>query len=143
MGISWRQRWGAQPILVRCALVAYAIGFVVGTRAHVAYLISGGLRAYSAFGPVPVQVFFHLLLIVDPIVVVLVLLVRPIGIWLGLVVMVLDLAANGFANRSAVAYDWWWLVRPTGMLPLTFFGLFVFATAIPLARRLPAGSRVD
>ncbi|HEX4223748.1 MAG TPA: hypothetical protein VHZ97_15380 [Pseudonocardiaceae bacterium] len=140
--MSLRQRWGAQPILVRCGLLAYAIGFIVGTRAHVAYLISGGLHAYSAFGPVPVQVFFHLLLIADPIVVVLVLLARPVGIWLGLVVMVLDLAANVFANRSAIAHDWWWLVRPTGMLLLTFFGLFVFGTAIPLARRLPAGSPV-
>ncbi|HEY4454373.1 MAG TPA: hypothetical protein VGN81_08685 [Pseudonocardiaceae bacterium] len=136
MGISLRQRWSGLPIAARCALVMYAIGFAVGTRKHVADLMGGGLGAYSGFGPVAVQVFFLSLALIDPIVIVLVLLARPIGVWLGLAVMIGDVAANVSATWTTVRQDWVWLIRPTGLLLITAFGLFAFVTAIPLARRL-------
>ena len=86
MGVRWRQRWGDQPVWARCALVVWAIGFAVGTRAHVVDLVRGGLGVYASFGPVVLQVFFISLVVLDPMVVVLVVLARPSGVWLGLVV---------------------------------------------------------
>lgn len=131
-----RRRWRGLPIAARCALVGYAIGFAVGARKHVADLMSGWLGAYSGLGPVVVQVFFLSLAVIDPIVIVLVLLARPFGVWLGLAVMVGDVTANVFATWEIVRQDWVWLIRPTGLLLILAFGLFVFVTAIPLARRL-------
>ena len=133
------QRWGGLPIAARCALVVYAIGFAVGTRKHVADVMSGGFGVYSGW-PVAVQLFFLSLALVDPIVIVLVVLVRPAGVWLGLAVMIGDVAANVFVTWASVRPDWVWLVRPTGLLLITVFGLFVFVTAIPLARRLTSGA---
>ena len=133
-----RQRWGAQPVWVRCALVVYVIGFVEGTRAHVADLLRGGLGAYASYGPVVLQVFFISLVVLDPIVVVLVALARPNGVWLGLVVMAMDVPANVFANWSMLRQDWWSLVRPGGMLPLTLFSVFVLVSVVPLLRHLSA-----
>lgn len=134
-----RQRWGGLPIAARWALVAYAIGFAVGTRKHVADLMSGGFGVYSSW-PVAVQVFFVGLALIDPIVIVLVALARPAGVWLGLAVMIGDVAANLFVTWAIVQQDWVWLVRPNGLLLITVFGVFVFVTAIPLARRLTSGA---
>lgn len=134
--ISVRQRWRGLPLAARCTLVVYAIGFAIGARKHVADLVSGGFGVYSGLGPVLVQAFFVSLAFIDPLVIVLVLLARPVGVWLGLVVMIGDLAANLSANWTMFEQDWAWLVRPTGLLLITAFSLFVFVTAIPLARIL-------
>jgi NhaP-type Na+/H+ and K+/H+ antiporter len=97
-----------------------------------------GLGAYASFGPVVLQVFFISLVILDPIVVVLVALARPSGVWLGLIVMAVDMPANVFVNWPMLRQDWWSLVRPAGMLPLTLFTVFVLVSAVPLSRRLSA-----
>ncbi|MER7988775.1 hypothetical protein ABTY53_24740 [Streptomyces noursei] len=48
------------------------------------------------------------------------------------VVMTLDVVANWYVNWPLLVADptWWW--RPVGLLPITLFGLFVVATAVPL-----------
>jgi hypothetical protein len=138
VGIGWQRRWGAQPVWVRCALVVYVVGFAVGTCAHVVDLVRGGFGVYASFGPVVLQVFFISLVVLDPIVVVLVALARPSGVWLGLVVMAMDVPANVLVNWPMLRQDWWLLVRPGGLLFLTLFGVFVLVSVVPLSRCLSA-----
>ena len=60
----------------RCVLVADAAGFTDGTGAHVRDLARGGLSAYR-FAPAAVQVFFVGLVLLDPLLGVLLVLMRP------------------------------------------------------------------
>jgi len=94
----------------------------------------GGIDAYSSVPQVWIQVFFISLVVVDPLVVVLAAFVRREGIWLAAGVMVLDVAANWIVNWPALQEDPARLLRPVGVLPITLFGVFVLATALPLLR---------
>ncbi|MFI1198115.1 hypothetical protein K2224_20695 [Streptomyces sp. BHT-5-2] len=129
-----RERWRGLARRARWVLVVYVIGFVEGTCAHVLDLARGGIHAYAAFAPVPVQVLFVSLVVLDPLVVVLVGLVRPAGVRLGAGVMALDVLANWIVNWSYMQADPARLLRPVGLLPITLFGLFVLATAVPALR---------
>jgi hypothetical protein len=121
--------------------VVYAGGFLEGTCAHVLDLVSGGLHAYAGFGPLPLQVFFVALVVLDPLVAVLALRARPLGIRLAGVVMPLDVLANWYVNWPWVKDDPAGLLRPVGLLPITLFGAFVLASLLPLLRAV-AGGRV-
>lgn len=127
-----RDRWRGLPRWVRVALAVYVIGFVEGAGAHFLDLAGGGIHFYASFAPVPLQVFFVSLAVLDPLVVVLVTLVRPAGIRLACGVMVLDVAANWIVNWPWLQEDPGWLLRPVGLLPITLFGLFVAVSSVPL-----------
>ncbi|MEU9479388.1 hypothetical protein [Streptomyces sp. NPDC048191] len=131
-----RARWRALPRRARWTLAAYATGFLEGTGSHVLDLARGGLHAYAAFGPLPLQVFFLALVVLDPLVVALTLWARPAGAWLAGVVATADVLANWYVNRSWVAADPAGLLRPVGLLPITVFGMFVGASLLPLLRAL-------
>ncbi|QEV42747.1 hypothetical protein CP978_33160 [Streptomyces nodosus] len=124
-----RERWGGQPVWARWVLAVYVIGFLEGACAHVLDLARDGIHAYAAFPQVPLQVFFVGLVILDPLVVVLVVLVRREGIWLASAVMVADVFANWWGNRHWLQDDPANLVR---LSPVTLFGVFVVAFAHPL-----------
>jgi hypothetical protein len=98
-------------------------------------LARGGLHAY-AFAPAAVQVFFVGLVILDPLAFALILLARPAGAWLAAAVMAADLAANWLVSWSAPAGYRLRLLPPTGLLPITVFGLFVLISFVPLRRSL-------
>ncbi|MCN9243676.1 hypothetical protein NGF19_23290 [Streptomyces sp. RY43-2] len=127
---------------MRRALAVYVIGFLEGTCAHVLDLLRGGIHVYASFAPLPLQVFFVSLAVLDPLVVVLVGLLRPVGIWSACAVMALDVTANWITNWPQVREDWTWLLRPVGLLPITLFGLFVLASAVPLRRAVALGTGV-
>ncbi len=93
----------------------------------------GGLHAYSSVPQTWIQVLFVSLVVLDPLVVALTGFVRREGIWLA-AVMVLDVAANWTGNWPWLAEDPARLLRPVGLLPITLFGMFVLATALPLLR---------
>ena len=112
----------------------YLIGFLEGAGAHCLDLIRGGVHAYASFAPVPLQVFFVSLVVLDPLVVVLVACLRPEGIRLAGGVMVMDVIANWIVNWPQLQEDPAWLLRPVGLLPITLFGLFVVASSVPLLR---------
>ncbi|MEV0637678.1 hypothetical protein AB0I77_22525 [Streptomyces sp. NPDC050619] len=114
----------------------YLIGFLEGAGAHCLDLIRGGIHAYASFAPVPLQVFFVSLVVLDPLVVVLVGLVRPKGVRLASGVMVMDFIANWIVNWPQLQEDPAWLLRPVGLLPITLFGLFVVASSAPLLRAM-------
>ncbi|EST19934.1 hypothetical protein M878_40905 [Streptomyces roseochromogenus subsp. oscitans DS 12.976] len=116
--------------------MVYAGGFLEGAGSHVLDLVRGGLHAYAAFGPVPLQVFFVALVVLDPLVAVLTLWMRPSGVRAAGVLMTLDVLANWYVNRSWVQEDPAALLRPVGLLPITVFGAFVLATLRPLLHAL-------
>ena len=128
-------RWGDRPVWVRCVAGAYAIGFLEGTAAHAYFLATGGLHAYG-YAPLPVQLLFHALLLLDLLVAVLIVRARPSGALLAAAVMLLDLAGNWDGAWHAVLADPTAYLRPAGLLPITAFGIFVVITALPLRRCL-------
>jgi hypothetical protein len=75
-------------------LAACLIGFADGTGAHVRWMMHGGIRAYAAFGCVPVQVFMAALTVLDPLALALMALVRREG-WLAVAVTALDVPQTG------------------------------------------------
>ncbi|WP_329431633.1 hypothetical protein OG564_01180 [Streptomyces sp. NBC_01280] len=75
--------------------------------------------------------FFLSLVVLDPLVVVLVGLVRLEGVWLAGAVMALDLCGNWWGNWHWLRDDPSQLLR---LLPLTLFGAFVVASTLPLHR---------
>jgi hypothetical protein len=115
-------------------LAVYLIGFLEGAGAHVLDLVGGGIHVYASFAPVPLQVLFVSLAVLDPLVVVLVGLVRLAGVRLACGVMVLDVIANWIVNWPRLEANPAWLLRPVGLLPITLFGLFVVASSVPLIR---------
>jgi hypothetical protein len=106
------------------------IGFVDGTVVHVEQLTRGGIHAYAGFGYAPVQVFLVLLVVLDPVAVLLCTFARRTGIWLGVLIMALDVPANWAGNWNAMPR---YLVT---FWPGELFAAFVFATALPLLRAL-------
>ncbi|MFD8544438.1 hypothetical protein [Streptomyces sp. NPDC059649] len=131
-------RWGDRPVWVRCAAVVYVIGFLEGTGAHGYFLATGGLHAYS-YAPISVQLLFHLLLLLDPLVALLIIRARPGGPLLAAVVMVADLLGNWSVAWNTVMTHPTAFLRPVGLLPMTLFGIFVWLTALPLRRALTPG----
>lgn len=105
------------------------IGFAEGTGDHVMWMAHGGIHAYAGFRYVPVQVFFVSLIVLDPLVVVLAGVVRREGIYLAMFVISLDIAANWAGNWPRT--PWVFILD----------GVFVFATAVPLLRAMPARTR--
>lgn len=116
---------------MRAIRIAYILGFLEGTGAHLLDVIAGGLHVYRGF-PLPSQVLFQLLLILDPFAAHLTLRRQPWGPVLGYGIMVADLAANWQGGWRSVWASPGILLRPYGLPVLTLFGLFVFVTAIPL-----------
>ena len=116
------------------------IGFVEGAADHVRWMTHGGIHAYaSSYPQVSIQVFFVILVVVDPLVVVLLGLLRREGIWLACGVIVLDVAANWVGNWAGIRHD------PGQNVPwgITLFGVFVLATAPPLLLLWRKGAAVN
>ncbi|MGW7528306.1 hypothetical protein [Streptomyces sp. NPDC054783] len=116
-------------------MVVYVIGFLEGTGAHAYFLVTGGLNAYS-YAPILVQLLFHVLLLLDPLVAVLITRAQPGAPLLAAAVMLADVLGNWSAAWSAVLTHPTAFLRPVGLLPITLFGIFVLVTALPLRRAL-------
>ncbi|MFJ6688622.1 hypothetical protein [Streptomyces sp. NPDC091294] len=107
------------------------IGFLEGSCVHILDLARDGSHAYAAFPQAALQVFFVSLAVLDPLVAVLVGLVRREGVWLAGAVMVTDVFANWWSNRHWLQDD---PARLLWLSPITLFGLFVVAFLLPLHR---------
>ncbi|MFF8406737.1 hypothetical protein ACF06P_34540 [Streptomyces sp. NPDC015684] len=92
-----------------------------------------GIDAYAMFPQVALQVFFVSLVVLDPLVIVLVGLVRREGIRLAGALMVLDMCGNWWGNWHWLRDDPSQLLR---LVPLSIFGVFVVASALPMHRRV-------
>ncbi|MFF0628597.1 hypothetical protein [Streptomyces sp. NPDC004296] len=118
------------------------MGFLEGAGAHGYFLAQGGLDAYS-YAPMPVQLVFHALLLIDPLVALLIIRARPGAPLLGAVVMLADLVGNWRVAWNAVMTDPTAFLRPVGLLPITLFGIFVLITALPFRRALTPGRHLN
>ncbi|MER6978998.1 hypothetical protein [Streptomyces carpinensis] len=133
-------RWGAQPHWARWVAVVYVIGFLEGTGAHAYFAATGGIHAYRDW-PMPSQLLFHSLLVLDALAAAWIALVRPAGPVLGAAVIAADLTANWWGNWAGVVRHPLDYLQPVGLTPITLFGLFVFATAAPLRRSFRRADR--
>ncbi|MFJ4189777.1 hypothetical protein [Kitasatospora sp. NPDC089509] len=122
-----------RPRWARWVAAVYVIGFVEGTGAHLYDVLTGGLHAYRDW-PLPSQLLFHALLVLDPLAAVLVARARPVGPLLGAAIMAADLVANWWGNWDGLVHRPLDYLQPVGLLPMTLFGLLVFGTAVPLRR---------
>ncbi|MEU2718676.1 hypothetical protein [Streptomyces sp. NPDC007205] len=120
----------------------YAVGFLEGTAAHGYFLVTGGLDAYN-YAPMLVQLLFHVLLLLDPLVALLIIRARPVGPLLAAAVMLADTAGNWSVAWSQVMTHPTTFLLPIGLLPITLFGIFVLGTALPFRRALTSGGDVD
>jgi hypothetical protein len=107
------------------------VGFLEGACSHLLDLAQGGIHAYASFHQVPLQVFFVSLVVLDPLVAVLLGLVRRDGVRLAGAVMMMDVCANWWGNRHWLQDD---PAQLLWLLPITLFGLFVVAFLLPLHR---------
>ena len=120
------------PTWAKWTLAAYMAGFAEGFGDHIRWMIHGGIHAYAhSYPQVLIQVFF----------VTLVGFVRRGGVRLGVAVMAVDVAANWIGNWARIA-DNPARLAVTAPWVITFFGLFVFATARPLLREMQADGRL-
>jgi hypothetical protein len=135
--LGWLGRkWASLPRWARWVLALYVAGFAEGTGDHVRWMARGGIHAYaSSYPQVPYQVFFVSLIVLDPLVVVLAALVRREAVWLACAVMVADIGANWAGNWRRIA-DYPAHLAANAPWLITAFGIFVFATALPLARAM-------
>ncbi|MCX3058285.1 hypothetical protein [Streptomyces beihaiensis] len=128
-------RWGERPVGVRWTAAAYVTGFLEGAGAHAYFLVKSGPHAY-AYAPVLIQLLFHGLVLLDPLVALLTAMGRPVGPPVAAAVMTADLVANWVVEWSAVRADPLAFLRPAGLLPISVFGVFVLASAVPMRRAL-------
>jgi hypothetical protein len=99
--VRLRAKWAVLPVWAKWVLALYMIGFADGTADNVRWMTNGGIHAYaSSYPQVPIQVFFVILVVADPLIVVLLGLVRREGIWLACAVMVWISSPTGVGNWS-------------------------------------------
>ncbi|MGY5014804.1 hypothetical protein ACWCY6_43255 [Streptomyces sp. 900105755] len=135
-------RWGDRPVWIRCTVAVYVVGFLEGTAAHGYLLATGGLNAYD-YAPVLVQLLFHVLLLLDPLVALAIIRAHPAGPLFAAMVMLADVLGNWSVAWSAIMTHPTAFLRPTGLLPITLFAIFVLLTALPLRRALASSGDVD
>lgn len=97
-----------------------------------------GIDAYATFPQAWQRVLLASLVFLDPLVVMLVALVRQAGIALAGAVMAADLAANLTGNWAGIQRAPAGLLLSAGLLGIGLFGLFVLVTVIPLLRAVHA-----
>jgi hypothetical protein len=92
----WRRRWRGVPrsialvVAVQVALLSY------GGVVHVIHLATGGWPPYR-WAPIWLAIYFTSLTVLDPLAAFLLWARRTIGLYLGILVLVTDAAANGYA----------------------------------------------
>ena len=82
--------------MVRIILLLWSVGFLVGTTTHVIDVATLGWVPQNQ-APLWMNVYWTSLTLLDPLVVVLLWTRRRYGIYLGLAVMITDVAINSYA----------------------------------------------
>lgn len=90
----------------------WGLGYLAGAATHVADLMLGGAEVYAAL-PAGVRVFWASLTLVNPLTAVLLLMRRRLGVVLGVVVILVDLAVNWIVFAMAEG------LSPFGLINLT------------------------
>ena len=112
----------------------WIIGYLIGTSTHTVDLLLGGTNTYSSF-PDPLRLFWISLTVLDPLVVVLILLQKQVGVVLGVVVIVVDVGVNATVYATIGGLSLF------GVLCQTLFGILILITARPLSAWFAAVNR--
>jgi hypothetical protein len=112
--------------------MGWVLGFAIGTTTHILDLVLGGAAAYAGF-PDLVRLFWVSLTVLDPLVIVLVLLRRRAGIYLGIGVIVVDIVVNWTVLLTLGGISWW------GVINQTLFAVFLGVSAPYLWRWFRGG----
>jgi hypothetical protein len=112
----------------RIVLALWITGFAIGTLTHALTLGRYGWLPYR-FVPLPVNLFWTLLALLDPATILLLLWRRRAGVALGLAIMIADVAVNSYA-----AYGLQLELGPHLQAQTMFLG-FVLGSAPLLLRR--------
>lgn len=129
--------WGNLPRRARWIAAGYVVGFGEGACSHVYSLWTGGIHAFSR-DPVPIQVLFHTMLVLDVLAVVLIVRASTAGPPLAAVVILADAFGNWWTEAGDVMRHPVDYLVPFGLLPITLFGVFVLATTLLLHRGVVA-----
>jgi uncharacterized membrane protein YqaE (UPF0057 family) len=115
--------------LVKTIFAIYIFGFSYGTTNHIIDIQRDGLLGYN-YVPLPINIYWTLLTILDPLAIILLLFFPFLGMALSVFIMITDLAVN----ISVTVYHYLQTGSfSDGRLFLQIaFGLFVFVT-VPLA----------
>ena len=115
--------------MARIILLLWTLGFLVGTTTHAMTLFSVGWMP-QAQAPVWMNLYWTSLVLLDPLTVVLLWTRRRWGVWLGIAVMVTDVAINSYATYGLGIFEFGSFLQLQSL-----FGGFVLGSAVPLLRR--------
>ena len=122
------------PRTLRVLQTVWVLGFAIGTTTHIADLVFGGTAVYAGF-PDLLRLFWVSLTVLDPLVILLVLVRRRAGIYLGIGVIVADILVNWTVLLTLGGISWF------GVINQTLFALFIGVSAPFLLRWFRAGKR--
>ena len=107
----------------------WTAGFLVGTATHAMDIAAGGLLPYD-FAPLWMNTYWTSLTLLDPLVIALLWTRRSYGVWLGVVVMITDVAINSYATYGLKfeGFALWLQLQ-------SLFGGFVVGSAAILLRK--------
>ena len=116
---------------VRLIFAVYIFGFAYGTRNHIIDILADGWLGYD-YVPLPINLYWTLLIFFDPLAILLLLSFPYAGITLSGLIMASDIAIN----TGVTVYFYYKMgIFSVERLPLQIaFGIFVFVTA-PIAWR--------
>ncbi|MBM4333065.1 MAG: hypothetical protein FJ117_17925 [Deltaproteobacteria bacterium] len=117
--------------LVRGIFAVYAIGFLYGTKNHIEDIVHDGLLGYT-YVPLPVNIYWTLLTLLDPLAIILLIFLPFWGLALSVWIMATDIAVN--VSVTLYYYLQTGLLSNGRLCLQIAFGLFVFITA-PIARK--------
>jgi hypothetical protein len=115
--------------MARIILLLWTAGFLVGTTTHAITLFTVGWMPQE-HAPLWMNLYWTSLAALDPLTVVLLWTRQRYGVWLGIAVMVTDVAVNSYAAYGLGLSDFGVFLQLQSL-----FGGFVLGSAAPLLRR--------
>ncbi|MEW2330728.1 hypothetical protein AB0880_23300 [Micromonospora chersina] len=92
----WRRRWRGIPPNIRLVVTVEVAVLSYGGVVHLVQLATGGWPPYR-WAPTWLAIYFTSLTLLDPLAASLLWARRTIGLYLGILILVTDAAANGYA----------------------------------------------
>lgn len=116
----------------RIFLILQSTGMLIGTMSHLAWIIKNGFLSVNYNAPLFSKFFWDALTFVDPIAAILLVIKPRIGIWLTLIIIIVDVFHNFiFCFRSLTPdsnYFSYWIIYNWMLMCQIFFLLFVSVT---------------
>jgi hypothetical protein len=135
---AFRVMWRQYPRAVKILFPVYALCFLFATWNHAVDLRNGGFLPYT-YAPLPFNIYWTSLTLLDPLAALLLFLLPYHGMVLAVLIMVSDIAVNLYAT---------YVLFPGAMMPdapllsQIAFGVFLFVT-VPIAWKRLRKSQIE